>query len=135
MTEPAPDVVDPAAMIAIAAPSGRPDSLLEHEPGDRDVARRITRLMLIRPVVVSLVLGLTFWVSWLNDASMTAPAPLLLLGVIAVTYALTIVYALLLRNGVDPERLVWPQLAGDLAVTSVVVYVTGGAQSAYGFFY
>src|SRR5207237_9902059 len=33
------------------------------------------------------------------------------------------------------ERLVWPQLAGDLLVTSALVYATGGAQSAYSFLF
>jgi len=108
-----------------------PGSAVEPEaPGDPGLGRRVTRLMLARTVVISLVLGLSIWIG--NPA---AAAYLVLTGIVVLTYALTIVYALLLRGGVDPRRLVWPQLAGDLAVTTVLVYVTGGAQSAYQFFY
>ncbi len=105
-------------------------------PARGELARRLTWLMLLRTVVISLVLGLTLWIGSLDEQrGLTAPVYMFLIGVVTVTYVLTIVYALLLRRGVDPERLVWPQLAGDLAVTSAMVYVTGGSQSAYTFFY
>jgi two-component system sensor histidine kinase PilS (NtrC family) len=82
--------------------------------------------MLLRTIVISLVLGLALW---------TAPGSRLLLGVVVTTYALTIVYAMMLRRGAAPERLVWPQLIGDLAVTAVLVHATGGARSGYTFFF
>jgi two-component system sensor histidine kinase PilS (NtrC family) len=106
---------------------------LPASPG-AEVRRRLTRLMAVRTAVISLVLGLTIWV---GDVAGTrdAPAYLVLLGAVIATYTLTIVHALLLRRGIEPTRLVWPQLAGDLLVTSVLVYVTGGAQSAYTFFF
>ncbi|HUQ02511.1 MAG TPA: ATP-binding protein [Kofleriaceae bacterium] len=97
--------------------------------------RRLIWLMVLRTVVISLVLGLTIWLGTVDGSGPTAPASLFLTGIVVITYASTIVYALLLRRGVDPERLVWPQLGGDLAITTALVYVTGGAQSAYTFFY
>ena len=64
-----------------------------------EVHRRLIRLMAVRTVVISLVLGLTIWV---GDVAGTrnAPAYLVLLGAVIATYLLTIVYALLLRRGV-----------------------------------
>ena len=101
-----------------------------------DLRRRLTYLMLLRTVVISLVLGLALWMSWAKNVDPSSPASLLLLlGVVGATYALTIVYAVLLRIGVAPERLIWPQIVGDLAVTTLLVHVTGGAQSAYTFFF
>jgi two-component system sensor histidine kinase PilS (NtrC family) len=97
--------------------------------------RRLIWLMVLRTVVISLVLGLTIWLGTIDGSGPTAPAFLFLTGIVVITYASTIVYALLLRRGIDPERLVWPQLGGDLAITTALVYVTGGAQSAYTFFY
>jgi two-component system sensor histidine kinase PilS (NtrC family) len=97
--------------------------------------RRLIWLMVLRTVVISLVLGLTIWLGSIDGSGPMAPAQRFLTGIVVVTYATTIVYALLLRRGVDPERLVWPQLGGDLAITTVLVYVTGGAQSAYTFFF
>src|SRR5688572_14058013 len=92
--------------------------------------------MLLRTIVISAVLGSTVWVSWAKDVQASSGALwLLLAGVVGATYALTIVYALLLRRGVAPARLVWPQIVGDLAVTALLVHVTGGAQSAYTFFF
>jgi len=104
-------------------------------PG-RDLRRRITYLMLLRTILISLVLGLVLWMSWAKNVDPSSPASLLLLvGVIGATYALTIVHALLLRRGVDPQRLIWPQIVGDLAVTTLLVHVTGGAESPYVFFF
>ncbi|MEZ4404038.1 MAG: ATP-binding protein [Kofleriaceae bacterium] len=102
---------------------------------DGALARRLTWLVAVRTVVISLVLGLSLWLSNGGASPMRAPAERFLLGVVVVTYLSTIAYALLLRRGVAPTRLVWPQLVGDLVITTVLVYVTGGAQSAYGFFY
>jgi two-component system sensor histidine kinase PilS (NtrC family) len=101
---------------------------------DAELARRIRWLMLVRTLVISLVLGVSWWLSWVG-AAVTSGTNLLLSGIIAATYASTLVSALLLRGGADPQRLVWPQLGGDLAVTSILVYATGGAQSAFTFLF
>jgi two-component system, NtrC family, sensor histidine kinase PilS len=99
-----------------------------------DMARRIRWLMLLRTLVISIVLGVSYWLSWIH-AGVTTGTSAFLSSVIAATYALTLVWALLLRRGVDPERLIWPQLAGDIAVTTSLVYATGGALSAYTFLF
>jgi two-component system sensor histidine kinase PilS (NtrC family) len=99
------------------------------------LARRLTWLMLVRTLVISAVLGLSLWLGSGQGTPMAAPAERFLLGVVVATYAATIGFALLLRRGVAPARLVWPQLAGDLAITTALTYVTGGAQSAYTSFF
>lgn len=105
---------------------------IDHQPRDpaRPLARRLTWMMLVRTIVISVVLGMALW---LGRARSTAE--IVLLGLVVITYLATIAYAVLLRRGIAPVRLVWPQLIGDLAVTSALVYVTGGGQSAYTFFY
>ncbi|MEZ4366387.1 MAG: PAS domain-containing protein [Kofleriaceae bacterium] len=116
---------------------------LEPEPGattppeealEADLRRRLVWLMLLRTLVVSVVLGLSLWLLARSKASTGGPAATLS-ALIAATYVSTIVYATLLRRGIPASRLVWPQLAGDLAVTALLVYVTGAAQSAYTFFF
>ncbi len=124
---------------AQAPPPSPADSLAGPAPvaaasGD-GVGRRLIWLMVLRTVVISLVLGLTIWLGSLDATGATSSPQLFLTGIVVATYVSTIVYALLLRSGADPERLVWPQLGGDLVITTVLVYVTGGAQSAYTFFY
>jgi len=98
------------------------------------MARRIRVLMLLRVLVISMVLGVSYWLSWVN-AGVTTGTSAFLSSIIAATYALTLVWAVLLRRGIDPERLIWPQLAADIAVTTALVYATGGALSAYTFLF
>ena len=127
-----------AGMAALREPATPGDSVAGLElptAAGSEVRRRLTRLMAVRTVVISLVLGVTIWVGDVAGVPRDTPAYLVLLAMVIATYALTIVYALLLRRGLDAARLIWPQLVGDLAVTSVLVYVTGGAQSAYTFFF
>jgi two-component system, NtrC family, sensor histidine kinase PilS len=121
-----------AAVTPTASPTvDRPPST----PGI-DLRRRITWLLVLRTLLITLVLGLTLWVSWARDVGSSSSASLiLLLGVVGATHALTVAYAVLLRRGVSPERLVWPQIVGDLAITTLMVHVTGGAQSAYTFLF
>jgi hypothetical protein len=101
----------------------------------RDLARRMVWLMLLRTVVVSLMLGLSYWLAWAGGAPWSSDAVTALSLIVGATYVSTLVYALLVRAGVNPERLVWPQLAGDLLLTAGLVWITGGAQSAYGVFF
>ncbi len=122
-----------------ASPPGSPaDSLAPPAEAPEVVAsqrRRLIYLMLFRVVVTSLVLGSTLFFAWLSDADMTSPSSRLLLGIIALTYALTIAYALLLDRVRRTANLAYAQLCADLVIATVLVHITGGAQSAYTFFY
>ncbi len=90
--------------------------------------------MLLRTVVISIVLGVSWWLSWVgSDVSGATSLSLSLL--IGATYAHTLVYALLLRGGADPDRLIGSQLALDLVITTALVYITGGTLSAYTFLF
>ena len=97
-------------------------------------AIRVSRLLLLRTIVVSVVLGLSLWVLASGD-SVASMAVWLQSSVIAATYLSSIVFGLLLRRGVSAARLATPMMASDLAVTSLLVYLTGGAQSPYTFLY
>ncbi len=122
------------------AGSSGPSALIQRRAftiSDRPAAqrRRVIYLMLFRLVLISLVLGATVLTSWLSDVDLAAPNSLVLLGIIATTYMLTIVYALALRRDTAPERLADIQLSADLITSTLLVHVTGGAQSAYTFFF
>jgi two-component system sensor histidine kinase PilS (NtrC family) len=84
--------------------------------------------------LITLVLGATTLLYWLADAQ-GAPGTLLLYGIIGTTYLLTLVYAVALRRLRRLSRLAHLQLAADLVIASLVVQMTGGAQSAYTFFF
>ena len=113
-----------------ATGTGTPDA---SAPPDR--RRRLTYLMLYRVVLISLVLGATTLLYLLGDVDPGRGSSLGLYGIIGVTYLLTLVYALWLRSGRGIARLAHIQLAGDLVIATVLMHMTGGAQSAYTFFF
>ena len=115
-----------AASVAPAAPDAA-------APPDR--RRRLTYLMLYRVVLISLVLGATTLLYLLGDVDPGRASTLGLYGIIGVTYLLTLVYALWLRSGRAIAPLTTFQLAGDLVIATVLMHMTGGAQSAYTFFF
>ncbi|HEY1558349.1 MAG TPA: PAS domain-containing protein, partial [Kofleriaceae bacterium] len=99
-----------------------------------DFGRRVVRLLLLRTLVITVVLGLSLWLAtrvqpasrveiWLQSA------------IIAATYLSSVVFGVLLRRRFAPQRVARPMLANDLVLTSALVYVTGGALSPYTFLY
>src|SRR5690242_2498991 len=87
-----------------------------------DLRRRITWLMLLRTVVISLVLGLALWMSWAKNVPPSAPASLLLLvGVVGGTYALTIVGAAMVWSR-RTTALVTGIAMGLLALVALVMW-------------
>lgn len=108
---------------------------LPRQSAEPELRRRVLYLMLFRLVLISLVLGTTILLSWLSDVDLSTPNSLFLFGIIGATYLLTIVYAVALERGASPQRLAEAQLSADLITTAVLLHVTGGAQSAYSFFF
>jgi two-component system sensor histidine kinase PilS (NtrC family) len=100
--------------------------------GDSGLRRKLARLIAVRAVVCTLLLGGAIVIQ------MTAPGsfpvdPFFFL--IAFTYTLTLGYALTLRF-VDGHRwLVDVQLACDAIITSAFIYLTGGVTSFFSLLY
>jgi two-component system, NtrC family, sensor histidine kinase PilS len=103
-------------------------------PTGADVRRRVTRFLLLRTLVVSVVLGLSLWLIVAGERPERI-AVWLQSTIIAATYLSSIVFGLLLRAGFEPRKVARPMHATDLAITSLLVYVAGGAQSPYTFLY
>ena len=99
-----------------------------------DLRRRVTRLLLLRTLVVTVVLGMSMWLLVADDHR-TRGAMWLQSGIIATTYLSSIVFGVLLRRDFAPRRVARPMQATDLVITSLLVYITGGAQSPYTFLY
>jgi len=99
-----------------------------------DTPRRVIRLLLLRTLVVSAVLGLSLWILTTAD-QVPMSAVWLQSGIIAATYATSIVFGVMLRRGFPPRQVARPMHAADLAVTSLLIYATGGAESPYIFLY
>jgi two-component system sensor histidine kinase PilS (NtrC family) len=120
----------------LAAPGASPGDSLVRPPAvpPSDVQRRVSRLLLLRTLVVTVVLGLSLWLL-VNGTAPARHAVWLQSGIIVATYATSVVFGLLLRRGFAPHRVARPMLANDLVLTSALVYATGGAQSPYTFLY
>jgi two-component system sensor histidine kinase PilS (NtrC family) len=91
-------------------------------------------LLLLRTIVVSIVLGLSMWLLSAGEQA-SRGAVWLQSGIIALTYLSSIAFGVALRVGMAPRKVARPMHAVDLVVTSLFVYVTGGAESPYTFLY
>jgi len=105
------------------------------EAGRDELRRRVTYLMLFRLVLITMVLGATIVIAWVGDADLTTTHSVILFGIIIATYLVTVGYALRLEQVTRLESFADLQLAVDLLITSLLVHITGGAQSAYSFFF
>jgi len=99
-----------------------------------DLRGRVSKLLLLRTVVVSVVLALSLWLQ-VTGGTTSRGAVWLQSALLSATYVSSIVFGVLLRRGFAPRRVARPMQATDLVVTSLLVYVTGGAQSPYTFLY
>ena len=124
-------------MIASAeAVSAAPGDSLVRAPAvpPSDLGRRVARLLLLRTIVITAVLGLSLWLL-ARDQARDRFEVWLQSSIIAATYVSSIVFGVMLRRQLPPKRVSRPMLANDLVLTSALVYVTGGAQSPYTFLY
>ncbi len=124
-------------MVATTATGPSPgDSLVRTPapPPSSDLRRRVSRLLLLRTLIVSVVLGLSVWLLAQGEQPARA-AVWLQSSIIAATFGTTVVFGVLLRRGFAPKRVARPMLANDVVLTSLLVYITGGAQSPYTFLY
>ncbi len=97
--------------------------------------KRLTYLMLFRVGVVTFLLGATFISELASPAGPSSQHTNMLLGLIAVTYGLTIVFALWLQRAQALQPLAVVQVATDLMLATALVYFTGGVESGFTFMY
>ncbi|HET7503664.1 MAG TPA: ATP-binding protein [Kofleriaceae bacterium] len=134
MTEPLPLTRPRTRSRERLGPSPADSLIPAPAPLASDLGRRVIRLLLLRTFVVTAVLGLSLWI--LASAEQVPPSAVWLqTGIIAATYATSIVFGVLLRRGFPARRVAKPMQAADLVVTSLLVYATGGAESPYVFLY
>ncbi|MCX5747854.1 MAG: hypothetical protein NT062_35770, partial [Proteobacteria bacterium] len=110
------------------------DSLIDSAPTPSESLRRVSRILLLRTIVVSIVLLLSVWLLSVDDQPARG-AMWFQSGLIAVTYGSSVAFGVLLRRRVAPRRVARGMIASDVMVTSLLVYSTGGAQSPYSFLY
>lgn len=103
--------------------------------GSPELRRRLSQLIGFRLVLITLVLAITVLLNLASTVQLAEPNATWLFGIVGATYALSLGYAIWLSRATALMTFADAQIAGDLVITSVLVHVTGGAQSAYVFFY
>lgn len=110
-----------------------PNAAIGDEP--RELSRRLAWLMGGRLLIASLLLGGTLLASVTEATGASSFTPRFLLGLIIATYAVSVAFALWLPRTTRLHRVAAAQLAWDLALTTGLVYVAGGASSGFTFLY
>jgi two-component system sensor histidine kinase PilS (NtrC family) len=105
--------------------------------GDSETAthRRLKVLMLARVLIVSLLLGASTLIQMSTDKGPLIIPNNALYGFIALPYALTIFYALVLRKIRDVYRFAYGQILFDVVFITLLVYLTGGIESLFSLAY
>lgn len=117
-------------MKSVLATGASPADLLPGTSPAGELANRVVRLLLLRTLVITVVLGLSFWLLVTTETVRLASL-LLQLAIIIATYLTSIVFGLLLRRGLSPIGIARAMLTNDLILTTLLVFATGGALSPY----
>ena len=94
------------------------------------LGRRLTALMLLRVLLISLFLGATLLLREGSLATRPSAQTVFYLGVIVATYLITILYAVTLTWRGPSLHLAYAQLLGDFFIASALVVATGGFHSS-----
>lgn len=97
-----------------------------------EISQRLKWLMVIRIILVTILLGSS---ATLELGFRAFPYPSFLYLIIAVTYLLSIFYALLINRLKRLRLLAEIQLSLDVLIATGVVYITGGIESWFPFTY
>jgi len=96
---------------------------------------KIQWLMFFRAMVVTLLLGATALVQIKESHFFQYASPIYLYLLIGFTYALTLIYALLLRQVKRLKAFAYGQILGDVFFVTLLIYFTGGIESIFSWVY
>lgn len=116
----------PNAQFTLARVSGRETA---------ELARKLAIVAFIRVAVVTLALGALFFVAQMQSPSRVEELATWHYVLIGVTYALSIVYAMILRYRALLLPLAYCQIVLDTVIVTVLVSMTGGIESVFAFVY
>lgn len=97
--------------------------------------RRLKWLMFIRVVTTTFLLGTTIVVQFRHVGAATGEALAALYALIGTIYFLTFIYAVILPKLMGETPQAYVQIAGDVIITTGVIYLTGGIESTFSFMY
>lgn len=104
----------------------------QSDTSNKGLLRRLKTLMLLRVIFLTLFLGVVVIV---QKRGGEIPALIHISFLIGLTYFLTIIYAILLKNIKNLILFSYIQIIGDIIIEAGVNYITGGVQSTFSFLY
>jgi two-component system sensor histidine kinase PilS (NtrC family) len=104
-------------------------------PQEEQKEQRLHMFMGTRLGVATLLLGSALWIVRSQEVGFEAFTPRFLIGLILTIYATTLVFALWLIHTERKDHVAYGQIVWDLALTTALVYVTGGTGSGFTFLY
>jgi two-component system, NtrC family, sensor histidine kinase HydH len=102
---------------------------------DNDLLKKIKWLMYFRVLFTTFLLGSTIIVQYGHQLSSPNPQLVLLYGINAVVFILSIGYAIILRYDIYIPALAYLQIILDTVIVSLIVFATGCYASIFSFIY
>ena len=96
---------------------------------------RLQRLMFLRLLFVTVLLGSSILVQFKDRESLITPPLLVLYALIATVYILTFLFIILLKQLGPSLRFAYAQIGLDTLFVTVLIYVTGSIASVFPFLY
>ena len=102
---------------------------------DNSLYRRLRRLVFLRVVILTFLLGITAFIQIKGLESLPKVSLISIYFIILLTYFLSFLYLFLLKIIKSIELNVYIQSLSDVTLITCLVYVTGGIESIYSVFY
>lgn len=96
---------------------------------------RLQWLMFLRLIVATILLGSSILVQFQDRDSLISPPFLVLYGLIATVYILTVIYIIVFKRLGPSLRFAYVQIGLDTLFVTFLIYVTGSIASVFSFLY
>ncbi len=104
-------------------------------PADSEIAKKLKWLMFSRVLFTTVLLGSVIVLQLGESASFLAEPLLMLYGLIAGIFLLSIVYSIILPYAKQEFLFAYIQIIIDTVVVALIIFVTGGFSSIFSFLY
>ena len=105
------------------------------KPPAAELSSRLQRLMFVRVLTVSVLLGASVFVQVRRTSTFFGEIQTSLYVLIGCVYFLTFIYIVLLKRVRNLNRLAYAQLLIDTLLITAFIYTTGGIESFFSFLY
>ncbi|RLC29297.1 MAG: hypothetical protein DRH37_07805 [Deltaproteobacteria bacterium] len=101
----------------------------------KDTTRSLRRLMFLRVVVVTFLLGVAGFIQIKGTQQLAPPGIPHVFSIIIVIYFLSLLYVLIFKSTKNLKINIYAQALCDIVIVTALVYVTGGIESVYSVLY